>query len=177
LRKKIRKALPAIEEQLIMSPDDKKYVKIVLIIVVIIIFVLVLGLIAYCGVAECFWRPLPPRCAFNGSIKCSEFQIIVNNDAGQGILHYKAINQGKTASNFSFNATAEGCIIPWGNTFDIITCSSLCEVWPDGGVNIEPKQLMEVTCIFNGTFSAGDHARIDVKSSTGSEGIIYGRVK
>lgn len=160
-----------------MDKDDKKYVKTVIIVIVIIIFVLVFGVITYCGVAECYWRPLPPRCAFNGSIKCSEFQITANNGAGQGVLQFKAINQGKMSSNFSFNATSKGCIIPFGNTFDIITCSTLCKVLPNDGVNIEPKQLMEVTCIFNGTFSQGDHARIDLISSTGSEGIIYGKTK
>jgi len=98
------------------------------------------------------------RCLFDKPIKCSYYQIIGNQE-GHGILIFKATNMGNASANFSFNATTEVL-----DTY--ITQLVRCEIWPDNGVNIKPKQTMNVTCVFDGTLGQGDRVKIDIQAST-----------
>jgi len=142
---------------------------------IIILIIIVFLCIAYFGVLSPCCHAASPRCAFDKPFKCEEFQIIGDDGSGHGIVRFKAINTAESAK-FSFTATMEGGItktFPLGGQ----TLITDCTVQPGDGIDIAQREFIEVTCIFNGTFSQGDNARIDIQSSTGSNGTIFGRAQ
>lgn len=142
----------------------KKYGWIILSVVVILFY------IAYLTVMNQADRPLLPRCAFTDKIECEEFQIVGNDGSGNGILQFRAINQGEV-TNFSFIATRyEGIDPPKLTTH--------CTVDPRNGNNIVPKESMEVTCVFNEMLmTSGNNVKIDITTNSEVTGQIFGRAK
>ena len=161
-----------------MDEINKKQSKIKKHAVWIILFILIILALLWVLSPVPSSPAVPARCAFSGPITCSEFQIIANNGGGQGVVQFTAINQAKTQFNFAFTGKSDVCILLGVATGQTTTCAATCTVEPNNGFNIAPRQSINVTCIFNGTFSQEDKSKVEISMIDGSwNGAIYAIAK